>query len=409
MAEDQKHRGYRIAALTLVLLAILILLSYIDTNQIIDYSLLFVERNPDEIIIATISALIAIFITLFLFLVSRRSHKKTTEELKELIKNTNAEKTKEDPEKAQRTTDSAKGQNLGHIASEIVEATKLQISNQYDKAISKWLAIAKIANNNKAISEAYFSAAYLIQEYKEKDGATVNRVIDLYSKSIELHPAAYAYNNRGNAKNDLGRHDEAIADFNEAIRLKPDFAKAYNNRGNVKNTMGRFEEAIVDLNVAIKLKPDLPGAYYNRGTAKIAMGKHEEAIADYSEAIKLDHDLVHAYLGRGAANARLDKYDEAIEDYSEAIKLDPDLVHAYLGRGLAKSNLGRFEEAIEDFNEIIKLDPGLVSAYINRGIANTSLGKYDEARADLRKALELEPGNELAKLAIAEIEAKDKN
>ncbi len=37
------------------------------------------------------------------------------------------------------------------------------------------------------------------------------------------------------------------------------------------------------------------------------------------------------------------------------------------------------------------------------------MGKKNEARADLRKALELEPGNELAKLAIAEIEAKDKN
>ena len=54
---------------------------------------------------------------------------------------------------------------------------------------------------------------------------------------------AEAYNNRGTAKYDLGHREDAIADFDEAIRLKPDFAEAYDNRGKVKYELGRTDEA----------------------------------------------------------------------------------------------------------------------------------------------------------------------
>ena len=59
--------------------------------------------------------------------------------------------------------------------------------------------------------------------------------------------------NRGIAKNDLGRHDEAIADYDEAIRLKPDYAEAYNNRGKANISLNRADEAHRDFETAITL------------------------------------------------------------------------------------------------------------------------------------------------------------
>ena len=63
-----------------------------------------------------------------------------------------------------------------------------------------------------------------------------------------------AYCNRGHAKDSLGRPAEAIADYDEAIRLDPELAMAYNNRGYAKLALGRDEEAARDLKRAEELR-----------------------------------------------------------------------------------------------------------------------------------------------------------
>ena len=82
-----------------------------------------------------------------------------------------------------------------------------------------------------------------------------------------------AYYNRGVAKADLGQHFAAIADYDIAIRLKPDdLADAYyDNRGQHAKELRRPRStlaAIADYDIAIRLKPDLADAYNNRGVAK---------------------------------------------------------------------------------------------------------------------------------------------
>ena len=74
-------------------------------------------------------------------------------------------------------------------------------------------------------------------------------------------------NNRGNALNDLKRHEEALASYDKAIALKPDYAEAYNNRGTALNDLKRHEEALASYDKAIALKPDYAEAYNNRGNA----------------------------------------------------------------------------------------------------------------------------------------------
>ena len=104
---------------------------------------------------------------------------------------------------------------------------------------------------------------------------------------LSVDNITYALINRGIIYGSKGQHDRAIADYNEAIRLKPDLGEAFNNRGIVYEGKGQHDRAIADYNEAIRLKPDYADAFNNRGNAYVGRGQHDRAIADYNEAIRL--------------------------------------------------------------------------------------------------------------------------
>jgi tetratricopeptide (TPR) repeat protein len=133
----------------------------------------------------------------------------------------------------------------------------------------------------------------------------------------------------GIAKTEKGDLDGAIADFSEAIQLKPEFA-AYYDRGRAKYSKGDYDGAIADFSEAIQLKPDYD-AYCDRGFAKDRKGDHDGAIADFSEAIQLKPDYAEVYSYRGAAKESKSDRDGAIADYGKAIQLKPDFAAAYNG------------------------------------------------------------------------------
>ena len=81
--------------------------------------------------------------------------------------------------------------------------------------------------------------------------------IDNYTKCLKLDlddaNKASAYNNRGLAYRDLGNYTAAIADYNSALKINPDYASAYNNRGNAYYDLENYTAAIADYTSAIKI------------------------------------------------------------------------------------------------------------------------------------------------------------
>ena len=268
----------------------------------------------------------------------------------------------------------------------IARAPFLQLDNKTDFAIGEWENIAKRAarSDNEQAAKAWFSVGYLSQDPEA--------AILAYDQAIRLKPDyAAAYNNRGNVKNALEQYKAAIADYDEAIPLKPDYATAYSNRCNTKNNLKQYKEAIVDCNEAIRLKPDFAEAYSNRCNTKNTLKQYKEAIVDCNEAIRLKPDLAGAHYNRGNTKNALKQYKAAIADYDEAIRLTPDLAVAYINRGNTKNVLKQYKAAIADYDEAIRLTPDLAVAYNNRGNSKQNLKQYKAAIADYDEAIRLKP------------------
>jgi Tfp pilus assembly protein PilF len=128
------------------------------------------------------------------------------------------------------------------------------------------------------------------------------------------------------------RLDDALNQYRETLRLKPDSTDALNNLGIALGMKGRLDEAISQFQEAIRLKPDIADAYCNLGLALAMKGQVDKAIRQYHEAIRLKPNHANAYYNLGLALAVKGQVDEAIRQFQEALRLKPD--HADARRNL---------------------------------------------------------------------------
>ena len=105
-----------------------------------------------------------------------------------------------------------------------------------------------------------------------------------YTAAIASLPLATYFGNRANARKQLGRFDEMLADYAEALRLDPQNASTYFNRGNFWLDQRRFAEALRDYNDSIRLDPTFWQPWNNRGIALWELGNRPAAIESWRAA-----------------------------------------------------------------------------------------------------------------------------
>ena len=140
---------------------------------------------------------------------------------------------------------------------------------------------------------------YLVAAGRESTVASSTRGDAAAAVALPPGGPAYAAEAGGQAgsgpdADELQRHEEAIADCSEAIRLDPRNPALYLERAEARNAVGRFEEAVADYDRAIHLDPHHAAAYLGRCRAKSELGQHEEAVEDYDRAVRLDPDSAAA-------------------------------------------------------------------------------------------------------------------
>lgn len=168
-------------------------------------------------------------------------------------------------------------------------------------------------------------------------------------------------------------------------------ALTYRRRGSAFLETGLPIQAMADFTEAIALKPGYALAYYERGQGALALGRYEQAMRDYGSAIIHDQRYAPAYIARGYARLISGDIDGSIADYSRLLELEPRNAVALNNRGLAWRKKGNVDRALADFTAAINADSNYALAYANRGYVHESRGNRSAARADFAKALALDP------------------
>ncbi len=161
---------------------------------------------------------------------------------------------------------------------------------------------------------------------------------------------------------------KAIDNFNEAIRLDPNFAPAYSGLSDAYLWVGVNEGIMSSAQAAPKV----------------------EAAA--KKALQLDDGLAeaHASLALYIADYEFD-WAGAEREFRRAIELDPNYSYAHDQFGLMLGDLGRFDEGLHEGRIAQKLDPLAVIVPLDIVFTLTWQKNYDGAQAELKRALELDP------------------
>lgn len=162
-----------------------------------------------------------------------------------------------------------------------------------------------------------------------------------------------------------------------------------NARGNAHMALRQHEQAVQDFERAIRLVPTDEIAYYNRGLALVAQGRNRQAILDFEKVLQINPSSSLAHFHLGNTYSTLSEYDSAIRAYSNTVKINAESAGAYFNRGNAHLALRHFEQAIADYERALKLSPKFREAANNRAIALKAMGGADKGQPPAMTAQEL--------------------
>ncbi len=187
-----------------------------------------------------------------------------------------------------------------------------------------------------------------------------------------------------------GVKHEAVADFNRAAYLNPNYAEAHYWLGIVDHANGDTAEALARFNQAIRLDPDYAEAYVGRAGVQVARGLFGAALPDYDQAIALGDRGRDVFNNRCFVRAMLGAARDALDDCARALADDPDFTHALDSRAVAFFRLGELDRGLADANRAIELSPEPNwEMHAHRAAIHYGLGLRDKAARDMALAREL--------------------
>ncbi|MHC4155953.1 MAG: tetratricopeptide repeat protein [Planctomycetota bacterium] len=207
----------------------------------------------------------------------------------------------------------------------------------------------------------------------------------------KLDYEAELYFNVGRTLQDTGKIEEAIKNYTQALKLKPNYGDVHVCLGIILSAGGKSEEAIKHYEKAVESDPKDHRVHCGLGGALYRAGRFDEAHQQFIEAVKLKPHYSEGHKSLGFSFARQQNSEKAIWHYRQALKYAPDDADTHRRLGMILARQGNIDEAVAHLEQATDLRPDFAEAQKALGIALASTGKLDEGCERIRKAVQLQP------------------
>ena len=212
-------------------------------------------------------------------------------------------------------------------------------------------------------NDPYLIHALGLIDYLRKN---YSRAIERFQKSIsQVTNNANFYSNLGEALRHQDRNKEALAAFQEALLINPNFPKAHLGVANTLSMLKRYKDAMARFQFIIKLFPDFPQAYHYLGMMLTSQDRVKEAIPLIRKAIALKPDYDEAELSLANALEKDRQTQEALKIYQKLLEKKPHDSSIRNNYANLLRSLGLIVEAAEHLTTALKDEPNNLSPYFN--------------------------------------------
>ncbi len=225
-----------------------------------------------------------------------------------------------------------------------------------------------------------------------------------------------------------GRYHDALARFDRALKVQPNFAAAHANRAAAFIGLGRYAEAAASARRALEIDPELPGAFTNLAAALNHDGLYDEALEVCARALAKGIAGPQILEARAEALAKMERSVDppksaiegaqgqpvaddfvreaiallddrgpipALAACEKALALNPQSFAALFARGRILLALRRYQEAVADCDRALAIDPDSAEIYALRGLTFMEMKQAERALADFEAVLDIDPGYKL--------------
>jgi tetratricopeptide (TPR) repeat protein len=254
--------------------------------------------------------------------------------------------------------------------------------------LSAWLFLWVDRNYGKLAAPLFAAiGVVLLAMTVNQNHVWANNIVLWEDAAAKAPTKSRAHFNLAQSYQNVGRHAEALREYDRTLELKPDLFAAYSNMAGILLGLGEMEKARTVLQKVTSLAPKFSEGFINLGVLYVRTREPDKAVEVLNRAVELAPESYTAHFNRAEALTLKNDFKTALQGYKEAARLRPDVPQIRMGLAVA---YWRVNDLDASERELVELTQGVLAAdaYRNLGVLENQRQRFDRAIEYLHQAIQ---------------------